>query len=56
VGLYTRADGPPSPAVKVATQIIVAIARRLATSDELRNSEQIARSFSIGQSRVAAKI
>jgi DNA-binding transcriptional LysR family regulator len=36
VGLYTRADSPPSPATKAATQIIVAIARRFAASGELR--------------------
>jgi len=38
VGLYTRADSPPLPATKAATQIIVAIARRFAASGELRTA------------------
>ncbi|OGA32698.1 MAG: hypothetical protein A3G80_04720 [Betaproteobacteria bacterium RIFCSPLOWO2_12_FULL_62_13b] len=38
VGLYTRADSPPMPATKAATQIIVAIARRFALSGELRST------------------
>lgn len=39
VGLYSRADSPASPAVKVASQIIVAIARRLVSTGELRGSQ-----------------
>jgi len=42
VGLYTRADSPPTPATKAATQIIVAIARRLALSGELRSTAPFA--------------
>lgn len=38
VGLYTRADSPPLPASKAATQIIVAIARRFGASGELRKT------------------
>ena len=38
VGLYTRADSPPSLATKAATQIIVAIARRYAASADLRDT------------------
>ncbi len=36
VVVYTRADSPPSPAPKAATQIIVAIARRFAASGKLK--------------------
>jgi LysR family transcriptional regulator, regulator of abg operon len=39
VGLYTRAGSPASPAAKMAAQIIAAIARRLISSGELRNTE-----------------
>jgi LysR family transcriptional regulator, regulator of abg operon len=42
VGLYTRADTPIAPAAKTAAQIIVAIARRIASSGELRSTEPIA--------------
>ncbi|MSQ70360.1 MAG: hypothetical protein EXR27_03580 [Betaproteobacteria bacterium] len=38
VGMYTRADSPPSRATKAATEIIVAIARRYANSRELGNN------------------
>lgn len=38
LGLYTRADSPATPAAKAAAQIIVAIARRLAVSGELRST------------------
>lgn len=41
VGLYTRAGSPASPAAKAAAQIIMAIARRLAASGELRNGAPI---------------
>lgn len=41
VGLYTRADAPTSPAAKAASQIIVAMARRIAASGELRSTEPI---------------
>ncbi len=36
VGVYTRADSPPLPATKAATQIMVTIARRFAASGDLR--------------------
>ena len=42
IGLYTRADSPPTAAAKVAIQIIVAIARRFAASGELRSVEPFA--------------
>lgn len=38
VGLYTRADTQPTPLAKAGAQIIVAIARRLAASGQLRNT------------------
>ena len=38
VGLYSRADSPPTRAAKAATQIISAIARRYAASGELRST------------------
>lgn len=37
VGLYTRADSPPMSSTKSAVRIITAIARRYATSGELRS-------------------
>lgn len=52
VGLYTRAGSPASPAAKAAAQIIMAIARRLASSGELRNAEPIAGSPSTHHRRV----
>jgi LysR family transcriptional regulator of abg operon len=42
VGLYTRADSPPTAAARAAIQIIVAIARRLALSGELRSTAPFA--------------
>jgi LysR family transcriptional regulator, regulator of abg operon len=36
IGLYTRADSPPSPSAKAAVQIIVAIARRFAAANVSR--------------------
>ncbi len=42
VGLYTRADTPPTPAAKAAAQIIVAQARRLALTGELRSTQPLA--------------
>ena len=38
VGLYSRADTPSTPATRAATNIIVAIARRLTASGELRST------------------
>ncbi|HLB15503.1 MAG TPA: hypothetical protein VJM14_11260, partial [Burkholderiales bacterium] len=42
VGLYTRADSPPTLAAKAVTQIVVAIARRYALSGELRSTAPFA--------------
>lgn len=53
VGLYTRTDTPATPAGKAAAQIILAIARRLALSGELRNTEPIRGSPSTHRRRVA---
>lgn len=38
VGLYTRADTPPTPLAKAGAQIIVALARRLAAAGLLRST------------------
>lgn len=40
-GLYRRAEGPQSAVVKVASQVIVSIARRLAAGGGLRNMEPV---------------
>lgn len=42
IGLYTRADSPPTAAAKAAIQIIVAITRRFAASGELPSTEPFA--------------
>jgi LysR family transcriptional regulator of abg operon len=54
VGLYSRADSPASPAAKAAAQIILAIARRLAASGELRSTDPIEGSPSAHCCRIAA--
>jgi LysR family transcriptional regulator, regulator of abg operon len=38
LGLYTRAGSPPTSSAKLAAQTIVAIAKRITTSGELRNT------------------
>jgi LysR family transcriptional regulator, regulator of abg operon len=51
LGLYTRADSPPTPAAKVAADTIIAIASRIASSGELRNTEPLARTPSVKNRR-----
>lgn len=41
VGLYTRADIPPSPAAKVTAQTIVSIARQKTASEKLRGTDPL---------------
>jgi LysR family transcriptional regulator of gallate degradation len=54
LGLYTRVDAPISPAARVASQIIVAIAKRKVLSGELRSTEPIADVASAQKLRVAS--
>jgi hypothetical protein len=44
LGLYTRADSPPTSAAKLAAQTIVAIAKRITMSGELRNTQPLSAS------------
>jgi LysR family transcriptional regulator, regulator of abg operon len=44
VGLYSRADSPPTREAQVAARVITSIARRYATSGELRSTAPLARS------------
>lgn len=41
LGLYTRADSPPTPAARAAAEIIVGIAHRTALTGELRSTEPL---------------
>jgi hypothetical protein len=40
-GFYTRSDGPMSPVVKAAAQIIIQMARRIAATGDLRSTAPI---------------
>lgn len=40
-GLYTRSEGTPSPAIKASIQVITGIARRLASTGNLRSTAPI---------------
>lgn len=42
VGLYTRADTPPTPSAKAGAQIIAAMARKLAATGQLRSTAALA--------------
>ncbi len=41
VGLYTRADTPATPATRMAAQVIVAMARRITSTGELRSTDPL---------------
>lgn len=56
VGLYTRAGTPPTQAAKAAAQIIVAIARRIALSGELRSTDPIAGLPRAGRRRIGGSV
>jgi LysR family transcriptional regulator, regulator of abg operon len=52
LGLYTRAGSPPTTSAKLAAQTIIAIAKRIAMSGELRNTYPLS---AVGQRAVVVR-